>query len=102
MRFLYIALGFVVVMAVLAAVPTLLGLILDPLNMRRIRTYCSGLGLENVSITPYPNHYGIEAVKHGRRIYAKCSVSGKRSNGKDQRPRSVSVLKPLVLPQSRR
>jgi hypothetical protein len=86
MRFLYIALGFVVVMAVFAAVPTLLGLLLDPLNMRRIRTYCSGLGLENVSITPYPNHYGVEAIKGGRRIYAKCSVVGKKIKWKGPAP----------------
>ena len=86
MRLLYIALAFVAVFALLAAIPTLLGLFLDPLNSKRIRNYCASLGLENVSVKTFPNHYGVEGTKDGRTIYAKCRVVGRRIKWKGVPP----------------
>jgi hypothetical protein len=85
-RLLYIGLAFVAVLALLAAIPTLLGLLLDPLNSRRIRNYCANLGLENVSVKAFPNHYGVEGTKNGRRIYAKCRVVGTKIKWKGSSP----------------
>jgi hypothetical protein len=86
MRLLYIGLAFVAVLALLAAIPTLLGLLLDPLNSRRIRNYCADLGLENVSIKAFPNHYGVEGTRDGRTIYAKCRVVGTKIKWKGSSP----------------
>ena len=86
MRFAFIALGLVAVIALLASVPTLLGLVLDPLNTRRIQAYCDTQGLQNVSVKAFPNHYGVEATKDGRHIYAKCRVIGRKIKWKGPSP----------------
>jgi hypothetical protein len=86
MRFAFIALGFIGVVALLAAIPTLISLVLDPLNTRRIQAYCDTQGLQDVTVKAYPNHYGVEAIKGGRRIYAKCSVIGRRIKWKGPSP----------------
>ena len=86
MRFAFIALGLIAVIALLAAVPTLLSLVLDPLNTRRIQAYCNTQGLRDVTVKAFPNHYGVEATKGDRRIYAKCRVTGRKIKWKGPSP----------------
>lgn len=74
----YIVLGLVGLLALLAAVPTVLAWALDPLNSRRIRKYCESLGLTDIAIKPFPTHYGVHFTKDGQKLYAKCSVVGRK------------------------
>jgi hypothetical protein len=59
----------------LAALPALLSKFLDPLNAKRIRAYCSDVGVTEVQIRPFPNHYGVRFTKNGRKHYARCVVT---------------------------
>ncbi len=54
--------------------PLLLEKILDPLNSKRIREYCSNLGATDIKIRPFPNHYGVHFTKNGKKRYFKCKV----------------------------
>ena len=54
--------------------PLILGALLDPLNAKRIRSYCAGVGATNVEVQPFPNHYGVHFQKNDRKHYAKCKV----------------------------
>ena len=54
--------------------PSILGAILDPLNAKRIRAYCKGIGLTDVEVKPFPAHYGVHFKKDDREHYAKCEV----------------------------
>jgi len=64
--------GFIAVMLLLAYMPSILGLVLDPLNKRRIMAECQKAGCEVTEIKPWPNHYSIKVIKHGERHYLKC------------------------------
>jgi hypothetical protein len=72
----YFLAGLIVFLAVIAFLPALLARILDPLNMRVIRARCTALGLSDVEIEPFPNHYGVHFSRDGRKHYAKCVVAG--------------------------
>lgn len=61
--------------ALLAAAPTLLARLLDPLNIKRIRAYCLKIGVTDVHVKPFPNHYGVRFTKNQREHYAKCVVA---------------------------
>ena len=76
-------------LVLLAFVPTLLAKILDPLNARRIRAYCFEVGVTNVEIQPFPNHYGVHFTKNDRKHYAKCKVTGGRIEWKGPSPAEV-------------
>lgn len=54
--------------------PWLLEQILDPLNSKRIRAYCSNLSVEDIKIRPFPNHYGVHFIKNGKKRYYRCKV----------------------------
>jgi len=69
---LYAIGGFAAVMLLLAYIPSLLGLVIDPLNKRRIMAECQKAGREVTEIKPWPNHYGIKVKKHGDENYLKC------------------------------
>jgi hypothetical protein len=75
--------------ALLAFLPTLLAKILDPLNARRIRAYCVEVGVTNVEIQPFPNHYGVHFTKDDRKHYAKCTVARGRIKWKGPSPVEV-------------
>lgn len=74
MNFLAIILAFVALIALLAFLPSLLGLVLDPLAKRRIMAHCTKHGLADVEVKVFPNHYGVSFVKNGQRHYARCRV----------------------------
>ena len=54
--------------------PLLLGKVLDPLNTKRIRSYCKHAGFTDVEIQPFPNHYGVHFRQNNKKHYAKCKV----------------------------
>jgi hypothetical protein len=89
MRVVYVLLGFIGVLALLAAVPTLLSMILDPLNAHRVRKYCERLGLNEISIEPFPNHYGVRFSKDGLSFYAKCRVVRREIRWKGRSPEEL-------------
>lgn len=89
MGVVYIVLGFIGLLGLLAAVPALLAWTLDPLNSRRIRKYCEGLGFTEIAIEPFPNHYGVHFTKDGRKLYAKCSVVGRKIKWKGPSPEEL-------------
>lgn len=60
----------------LALVPTIMGLVLDPINKMRICSHCAALGFSEVKIDVFPNHYGVHFLKDGKRCYAKCAMRG--------------------------
>ena len=76
-------------MVLLAVLPTLLMKILDPLNVRRIRAYCIEVGVTNVEIQPFPNHYGVHFTKNDRKHYAKCKVTRGKIEWKGPSPAEV-------------
>jgi hypothetical protein len=82
----YIVLGLIGLLALLAAIPTVLARTLDPLNSRRIRKYCESLGLTDIAIKPFPNHYGVHFIKDGQKLHAKCSVVGRKIKWKGPSP----------------
>jgi hypothetical protein len=82
----YIVLGLIGLLGLLAAVPTVLAWALDPVNSRRIRKYCESLGLTDIAIKPFPNHYGVHFTKDGQKLYAKCSVVGRKIKWKGPSP----------------
>ena len=63
----------VVILGVLLA-PLYGAKVIDPRNMRKIRKYCEDCGLTDISIKPYPNHYGVRFKKDGNKKYCKCFV----------------------------
>ena len=77
---------FVGIMVLLAVFPTILGWVLDPLNVRRIRAHCKAVGLDVDEVTPYPNHYGVSFERKGKKGYAKCRVIGRRIEWEGRAP----------------
>ncbi len=69
--------------------PALLAKILDPLNAKRIKAYCAGLGVTEVEVKPFPNHYGVHFTKNERKHYATCVVARGRIKWKGPSPAEV-------------
>jgi hypothetical protein len=68
-------LGWVAVcLALMLFLPAILAKVLDPLNAKRICAYCAEVGVTDVEVTPFPNHYGVHFRKNDRKHYAKCTV----------------------------
>jgi hypothetical protein len=82
----YIILGLIGLLALLAAVPTVMAWTLDPLNSRLIRKYCESFSLTDIEIKAFPNHYGVHFIKDGQKLYAKCSVVGRKIKWKGPSP----------------
>ena len=60
--------------AVAVALPAILGLVLDPLNIRRITRHLAATGATDIQVQPFPNHYGARYSRDGVQRYARCSV----------------------------
>jgi len=69
--------------------PLILSTILDPLNAKRIRSYCVGAGVTDVEVKPYPNHYGVHFKKNGQKHYAKCKVERGKIKWKGFSPEEI-------------
>jgi hypothetical protein len=61
-------------LVVLYLLPAAIGLLINPVNSQAIRKYLEGLGATNISVRPYPNHYGVRFTANGKSHYAKCLV----------------------------
>jgi hypothetical protein len=61
-------------LAIAAALPALLGRILDPLNISRIKRHLAATGASEIQVQPFPNHYGAHYIRGGAKHYAKCRV----------------------------
>jgi len=85
---LYIVGGIVALLALVAFLPLMLSWVLDPWNMRVIRSKCRALGLSDIEIKPFPNHYGVHFVRNGVKQYAKCSVRLGRIRWRSNNPES--------------
>ena len=59
---------------ILAVLPSVLAKVLDPINSRRIFRHLRDTGATDISIEPYPNHYGVRFLRDGVAYYAKCRV----------------------------
>ena len=66
----WILIGIVAAILLLAFLPNLL----DYRNIRIIRERCEVIGLSEVEIKIWRNHYGVSFSKDGQRYYAKCLV----------------------------
>ena len=58
-----------------ASLPKLLGYMLDPPRIKRIREYFESAGCTILEIKPWSNHYGVRYIKDGEQLYAKCRVN---------------------------
>lgn len=74
---------------VLAYLPLILARFLDPFNATRIRKYCAEVGVTDVEIQPFPNHYGVHFRKNDRKHYAKCRVSWGKVTWKGPSPAEI-------------
>jgi hypothetical protein len=81
----WVGLGFVTMIFL----PKILSLFLDPLNTKRIRTYCVEAGVTDIEVQPFPNHYGVHFKKNGRKHYAKCKVAGGKVEWKGPSPADI-------------
>ena len=77
---------FVGIMAALAFLPAVLGRILDPINIRRVKAHCEAAGCSGIEIKAWPNHYGVSFQKNGAKHYAKCRVVGRSIKWKGKSP----------------
>ena len=85
-----IAVGiFFGLMVILAAVPSLLARVLDPINIKHIKTFCTEAGCTDIEVKAWPNHYGVTFRKNGTRHYVKCNVVGRTIKWKDLDPGEV-------------
>ena len=75
--------------ALLTFLPAILGKVIDPLNIRRIRKYCEEVGVTDVQVQPFPNHYGVHFRKDDRKHYAKCRVTWGRVTWKGSSPAEI-------------
>ena len=64
----------------------LLALALDPINKRRIHSHCAALGLQDIRVEVFSNHYGVHFVKDGQECYAKCAMKGFKLKWKGKSP----------------
>ena len=76
-------------LALMALLPLLLAKVLDPINANRIRTYCAEVGVTEVDVEPFPNHYGVHFRKNDRKHYAKCTVARGEIKWKGPSPAEV-------------
>jgi uncharacterized membrane protein YdfJ with MMPL/SSD domain len=76
MKLLIIFGVFVAVMAFLTFLPSLLSLVLDPLNISRVKSHCEKLGCTNIEIKAWPNHYGVKFKINDIKHSTKCRVIG--------------------------
>ena len=67
--------GTVIVLLLLAFLPNIVSRVMDPRNIKVIRAHCEAVGLSDVEIKLWPNHYGVSFRKNGKRHYAKCRVA---------------------------
>jgi hypothetical protein len=72
-----------------AFIPLILEKILDPVNAGRIRDYCAKIGVTNVEVRAFPNHYGVHFEKNDKRHYAKCVVTRGQISWKGLAPEDV-------------
>ena len=77
-----------VCLVLMAFLPATLARILDPLNAKRIRAYCAKVGVTDVEVQPFPNHYGVRFRKNDQKHYAKCTVARGRIKWKGPSPAS--------------
>lgn len=77
---------FVGIIVVLMFVPTVLSRVLDPINAKRIKSYCKAVGGSAVEVKAWPNHYGVTYQKGGHQHYAKCHVVGISIKWRDKDP----------------
>jgi hypothetical protein len=89
MKLLIILSIFVAVMAFLAFLPSLLSLILDPINISRVKSYCEAIGCTDIEIKPWPNHYGVKFKNNGKKHYAKCRVVGPKIRWVGKSPEEI-------------
>ena len=80
-------------LATAMVLPLILGAILDPLNARRIKSYCAGAGATDVEVEPFPNHYGVHFRKNERKHYAKCRVVRGKIEWKGTSPAEIPSIK---------
>jgi hypothetical protein len=76
-------------LGLLAFLPALLTKVLDPLNAKRIQAHCAAVGVTDVEVQPFPNHYGVHFRKDDRKHYAKCTVAGGKIKWKGPSPAEV-------------
>jgi hypothetical protein len=69
--------------------PSMLAVVLDPLNTKRIHSYCADIGVTHVEVKPFPNHYGVHFKKNGRKYYAKCEVVRGKIKWKGSSPAEI-------------
>lgn len=74
MKVALILAGTIAVVLVLAVLPNILARLLDPRNMKLIRAHCEAVGLSDIEVKAWPNHYGVSFHKDGNKHYAKCRV----------------------------
>jgi hypothetical protein len=76
-------------LAFMVFLPAVLAKFLDPLNANRIRAYCDSIGVTDVEVKPFPNHYGVHFRKNERKHYAKCTVARGKIKWKGPSPAEV-------------
>lgn len=74
MKVALILAGTIAVVLVLAFLPNILARVLDPRHMKVIRAHCEAVGLSDIEVKAWPNHYGVSFHKDGNKHYAKCRV----------------------------
>ncbi len=63
-----------VVLLAIVFLPSILGGIVYPIDVLRIRGHCRKMRVSNVEIKAWPDHYGVSFHKDGQKLYAKCTV----------------------------
>jgi hypothetical protein len=63
-----------VVLLGIVFLPSILGVLIYPVNVCRIRSRCRKMDVSDVEIKAWPDHYGITFHKDGQKLYAKCTV----------------------------
>jgi len=78
-----------VFVTLLMFMPQVLSGVLDPINVKRIRSYCEGVGVTDVRIELFPNHYGVHFRKNDRKHYARCRVAWGKIKWKGPSPGEI-------------
>jgi thiol:disulfide interchange protein len=76
--------------ALVMFLPVMLAALLDPINTRRIRSFCASVGASDVKVEPFPNHYGVHFRKNDQKHYAKCTVTRGKIKWKGLSPAEIS------------
>lgn len=79
----------VALFALIGALPSLLAKMVDPRNAEIIRVYCQGIGISEVTVRPFPNHYGVRFRADDRRFHARCTVAGGKLRWKGKSPQDL-------------